>query len=116
MRVRNNKIIMKKALTKSNNNLYHYKDLIKTEGKNEYMYGDCTWLRGDCSELSGNCSELKKKRKLSQRNEIISKKENQNILQKEVRLDNWKRCVSNCWHRVAIRGIFHHWVGLREMA
>ena len=50
---------MKKALTKSNNNLYHYKDLIKTEGKNEYMYGDCTWLRGDCSGLRGDCSELR---------------------------------------------------------
>ena len=50
---------MKKALTKSNNNLYHYKDLIKTEGKNEYMYGDCTWLRGDCSGLRGDCSGLR---------------------------------------------------------
>ena len=50
---------MKKALTKSNNNLYHYKDLIKTEGKNEYMYGDCTWLRGDCSGLRGDCTWLR---------------------------------------------------------
>ena len=57
---------MPKCLKKvGSNNLYHFVEGKKVNGKTTMMtdnridlYGDCSGLRGNCTDLSGNCSDL----------------------------------------------------------
>ena len=46
------------CLTRTTNDLYHYKDGKRIEGANGEIRGDCSNLRGNCSGLYGDLDKI----------------------------------------------------------
>lgn len=50
---------MIKQLTRTENNLYHYKDGIRIEGIHDDIYGDVSGIRGDITHIRGDISGIR---------------------------------------------------------